>query len=113
MRFCSNHMPQGVLYVRMDPLWGPKHSGGAPGRLGEFPGGYVRGTIRMCKMCTPYTLRGKGVKVVHHSNPGPGWFRAPHLPSRVAAGLILFAVGWCIPGAIRTAQGGLRVEWWW
>ena len=52
------------------------------------------------------------LKVVHHSNPGPGWFRAPHMPARVAAGLILFAAGWCIPGAIRTAQGGLGVEWW-
>ena len=52
------------------------------------------------------------LKVVNHSNPGPGWFRAPHMPARVAAGLILFAAGWCIPGAIRTAQGGLGVEWW-
>ena len=34
------------------------------------------------------------------------------MPARVAAGLILFAAGWCIPGAIRTAQGGLGVEWW-
>ena len=24
MRFCSNRMPQGVLYARMDPLWGPE-----------------------------------------------------------------------------------------
>ena len=34
------------------------------------------------------------------------------MPTRVATGLILFAAGWCIPGAIRTAQGGLGVEWW-
>ena len=34
------------------------------------------------------------------------------MPARVATGLILFAAGWCIPGAIRTAQGGLGVEWW-
>ena len=34
------------------------------------------------------------------------------MPARVAAGLIIFAAGWCIPGAIRTAQGGLGVEWW-
>ena len=34
------------------------------------------------------------------------------MPARVAAGLILFAAGWCITGAIRTAQDRLWFELW-